>query len=445
MNYELSKTDPTASHPFPLVDITEHAPKAFVPLAPRSFHEIGLTENQVEALVLRFLHAFGAASGYRIAEHLALPFRILEGLLHRMKAEHLVVFRSSAFLHDYVYQLTELGNDRARRSSRHCTYSGPAPVSLEDYIASVRAQSVTKQIPKLENLHKALSDLVLSDEMLGRLGEAINAGQGFFLYGPAGNGKTSIAQRVTRSYGDNVWIPYAICAEGEIIQIFDPSHHEMLPPSASRGVTGDRKIDERWRHIRRPTIVVGGELTMSNLEVTQNPLTGTTEAPLQLKSNCGTLVIDDLGRHRISPAELLNRWITPLESRHDYLNLPNGHKIQVPFDQLIVFSTNLEPRELVDDAFLRRIPYKIEVNDPTEAEFREVFRQVAQEMGIAYEEEAVDYLLDTHYRAAKRPLRNCHPRDLLRQITNACSFYGRPMVVTHQAIDAAVKNYFGIL
>lgn len=281
--------------------------------------------------------------------------------------------------------------------------------------------------------------------MLDRLGPAMNSGRGLFLYGSPGNGKTSIAERVTRAFGKYIWIPRAIGIDGEIIRLYDPVNHEEAPLSPGTGVWDKRKIDKRWVRIFRPTIVAGGELTMSSLEVTINTSTGISEAPLQLKSNCGTLVIDDFGRQRMSIDDLLNRWIVPLEKRYDFLNLPNGKKIQVPFDQLIIFSTNLEPRELVDEAFLRRIPYKIEVIDPTEEEFRDLFKMVGQQLGLEYRPEAIDYLIQTHYKATGRPLRFCQPRDLLLQIRNYCAYHDQPPKLTNEHFDLAVENYFAVM
>jgi hypothetical protein len=249
---------------------------------------------------------------------------------------------------------------------------------------------------------------------------------------------------VTRAFGQIIWIPRAIGVDGEIIRLFDPSNHEPVPLDES-GVVKTQQLDRRWIRIRRPTIVAGGELTMSALEVASNPSTGINEAPLQLKSNCGTLVIDDFGRQKMRTDELLNRWIVPLEKRYDFLNLPNGKKIQVPFDQLIIFSTNLQPRDLVDDAFLRRIPYKIDVKDPSEEEFRELFRMVTAQMGLKYDDEPIDYLIDTHFRPHNRPFRCCHPRDLLLQIRNYCFFQNHPPELTHENIDFAVENYFAVM
>ena len=217
------------------------------------------------------------------------------------------------------------------------------------------------------------------------------------------------------------------------------------PVEESTGLLDQRKIDHRWIRIRRPTIVAGGELTMSALEVTANQSTGISEAPLQLKSNTGILVIDDFGRQRISTDELLNRWIVPLEKRYDFLNLPNGKKINVPFDQLIVFSTNLEPRDLVDEAFLRRIPYKIEIVDPTEAEFRYLFEVMAEHLGFEYRQGPVDYLIANHYKQSNRPLRFCQPRDLLLQVRSYCVYCNRPLELTNEYFDKAVENYFAVM
>jgi len=418
---------------------------SFVPMEPASFAQAGLTESEVEALILKFLLARGDAIGRDIADQVKLPFVPVDQLLRQMKNDQLLVHRGSAPMNDYQYQLTDLGRERARRLTQHCTYFGSAPVSLEDYVESVRAQSLTNHCPTAEDLHRAFADLLLNRRMLDRLGPAINSGRGLFLYGAPGNGKTSIAERVTTAFGTHIWIPRAIGVDGEIVRLFDPVNHVEVPPEPDAGLLDQRGIDKRWVRIRRPTIVAAGELTMSALEVTVNTSTGISEAPLQMKSNCGTLVIDDFGRQRMQIDELLNRWIVPLEKHVDFLSLPNGKKIQVPFDQLIIFSTNLEPKDLVDEAFLRRIPYKIEVTDPNEEEFRQLIVLLSEKMGIEYREEAVDYLIDTHYRSAGRAFRFCHPRDLLLQIRNFCAYHNTGAVLTSEALDLACENYFAIM
>lgn len=419
--------------------------RPFLPLEPGTFQEAQLNESEVEALILKYLLAASSAAGRAVADQVTIPFKLVDGLLFQMKTDQLVVYRGSAPMNDYVYQLTDIGRERARRLAEHCTYFGAAPVCLQHYIDSVGLQSLVTQQPTMTDLRQAFTDLLLPDRMLNRLGPAINSGRGLFLYGAPGNGKTSIAERITKAFGDAIWIPRALSIDGEVIRLFDPSNHEPLPLEPSSGLLDTQRIDKRWIRIRRPTIVVGGELTMNSLEVTLNTSTGISEAPLQLKSNCGTLVIDDFGRQRMSTDELLNRWIVPLEKRYDFLNLSNGKKIQVPFDQLIVFSTNLEPRDLVDDAFLRRIPYKINVDDPTEAEFRSLFELMAPKLGFQFNGPAVDHLIEKHYKAVGRPLRCCQPRDLLLQVRNYCRFTKQPMEMTPEYFDFAVENYFAVM
>jgi hypothetical protein len=420
-------------------------PDAFMPIEPQTWAEAQLTEVQVESIILKFLLSRGTCTGREAADQVKLTFKLIDELMRQLKADQLVFYSGAAPMNDYNYQLTDMGRERARRHSLECTYFGSAPVSLSDYIASVKAQSLTLQHPTTEDLRMAFQDLLINNHMLDRLGPAINSGRGLFLYGAPGNGKTSIAERITMAFGDAIWIPRAIGIDGEIIRLFDPSNHEELPLEQAEGLLDQRRIDKRWIRIRRPTIVVGGELTMANLEVTLNTSTGISEASLQMKSNCGTLVIDDFGRQRMRTDELLNRWIVPLEKRYDYLNLPNGKKIQVPFDQLIVFSTNLQPKDLVDDAFLRRIPYKIDVTDPSEEEFRELFRIMAPKLGMEYRDEPVEYLIEKYYRRVKRPFRCCQPRDLLTQVRNYCLYKNIRPEITADYFDVAVENYFAVM
>ncbi|MGA2066212.1 MAG: AAA family ATPase [Thermoguttaceae bacterium] len=420
------------------------ATTGFVPIEPRSFRAAGLTDSMVESLALKFLLAQGDASGRQIADQIKLAFVLVEDLLRSMKNDQLLTHRGAAAMNDFVYQLTDLGRERARRHWAHGSYCGAAPVPLRDYIASVKAQSLTAQQPTPAQLQQAFADLTINARMLDRLGPAVSSGRGLFLYGAPGNGKTSIAERITRAFGQELWIPRAIGIDGEILRVFDPTGHEELPLEQPAGLYDGRAIDHRWVRIRRPTIVVGGELTFSSLEVILNTSTRVCEAPLQIKSNCGTLVIDDFGRQRVSIEELLNRWILPLEKRYDLLDMPNGKKIRVPFDQLVIFATNLDPSALVDEAFLRRIPYKIEVVDPTLEEFREVFRSAAPALGFEFRPEPIDYLIERHYRQAKRPFRYCHPRDLLLQVRSYCAYKGCPLEITPEYLDLAVENYFAI-
>jgi hypothetical protein len=419
-------------------------PMPFLPRRPTSFEEAGIKEESVEKLICRYLYPRGSATGRKLAQHFGLPFRLLEGLLRRMKNDMVLAYKRTAAVGDYEYVLTDVGYERGRRDVDMCAYCDAAPVPIGDYIASVKAQSLTTQRIRVDQLSSAFEDLLVGKRMLDRLGPALNSGRGMFLYGAPGNGKTSVAERITRCFGSHIWIPRAIEADGEIIRLFDPIlHQEVVDGNESE--LGDSGADGRWVRIVRPTVMVGGELSMSQLELRHNPETNITEAPLQMKSNCGALVIDDFGRQRMPTAELLNRWIVPLEKRYDYLLLAGGKKLQVPFDQLIVFSTNLEPRDLVDEAFLRRIPYKIQFTDPSADEFREIFRRVAPSLGFDDNPALVDYLIRRHYVEAGRPMRACHPRDLLMQVRSSCQYLDQPPTLSEELLDVAVQNYFTVM
>ncbi len=422
-----------------------HAEEQYKPPEPQSLTETNLTNEEVEKLIYKFLLARGSAAGRKIAQQVCLPFGLVDPLLKSLKQEQHIVFKGAATMGDYEYVLTEVGRERARRFTEECTYFGSAPVALKDYLDAMSRQSIAKQHATEADLREAFGDLIISDKMLSRLGPAINSGKGMFLFGEPGNGKTSIAERVTNCFGSSIWIPRALGIDGDIIRIYDPAVHELVDQPTSDGIFNLTGIDQRWVHICRPTVVVGGELTMAELEVKQNSATKICEAPLQLKSNCGTLVIDDFGRQRMPVAELLNRWIVPLEKRYDYLNLPSGKKIQVPFDQIIIFSTNLEPRDLVDGAFLRRIPYKIQVPDPTTEQFHKLCEIMAPNLGFQYNRAAVEYLIDKHYTPVNRPMRACQPRDLLLQVRNYCMYHNLPKVMTPEAFDFACENYFSIM
>jgi hypothetical protein len=418
----------------------------FRPRSPESIAETGLTNEEVEKLALKYLQQKGSATGRQVCSQIKLPFALMEPLFKQWKQEQLITYKGSAEVGDYNYAPTDKGRERAMRYLDECSYFGSAPVSLEDYLRAMSAQSIAKQEATEEDLMRAFKDLIFEEPMFERLGPAINSGRGMFLFGEPGNGKTSIAERITSAFGSSIWIPRTLGIDGDIIRLFDPGVHEVVEfENEDGGIFDLSGIDQRWVCIVRPTVVAGGELTMEELEVCQNLQTKICEAPLQLKSNCGTLVIDDFGRQAMPVEVLLNRWIVPLEKRYDFLNLPSGKKVQVPFDQLIIFSTNLEPRDLVDGAFLRRIPYKIEVPDPSEVNFRKLFEIMAPKMGMVHSPQAVDYLIETHYKAVDRPYRACQPRDLLLQVRNYCVYKKQEKRITPEALDFAVGNYFAVM
>ena len=417
--------------------------ESFWPSEPRSLHEAGLSAPFIETLILKTLLAIGSLSGRGLAERLALPFNLFDGLFADLRSRKLLSYNGSAPLGDYNYVLTEQGQTLARSYRDACSYVGHAPVPLSDYVLSVEAQATADVTIRPQDIAAAMADISVERDLFDLLGPAVNNGSGMFLYGSPGNGKSTLAERICRCFGQSIWIPRTIVEDGEIIKLFDPAYH--VPVRAGGDPYSQAKessSDGRWVRVQRPTVVVGGELTMDALELRHDDRSGVSMASLQMKSNCGCLLIDDFGRQRMSPEELLNRWIIPLEARHDFLTLATGKKIEVPFEQLILFSTNLDPSALVDEAFLRRIPYKIEVTDPDEAEFKRLFEAAAEAIDCRYDEPAVEHLLERHYRSQGRPLRRCHARDLLAQLRSFCSYHDQPLALSPETIDRIASTYF---
>lgn len=424
----------------------------FLPPPITKLSDTGLSQLWLQDLALKILYFQGYLTGFKMAEALCLPFaNITDQILDALKREKFVEVRSSQMgLGEgaYQYAITSAGIARAREALERSQYAGPAPVPISMYNISILKQSRSKITVTLRILQQALSDLVLSEETIERIGPAVNSGTSIFIYGPPGNGKTSIAQAIGKMIlSTTMYIPYAIYIDGQVVKLYDSVNHKRAPEKQTSGLgsgalrSGNR-IDPRWIRIRRPFIVVGGELTLDGLDLVFDDVNKFYEAPFQVKANGGILLIDDFGRQLVRPRDLLNRWIVPLENRIDYLTLHTGRKIEVPFDVLVVFSTNLPPRDLVDEAFLRRLRHKIEIGDPSFENYRKIFQEVTKTKGIRYSDEGLSYLLQEWYIKRKRKLRASHPRDICDQILDIAVFMNIEPEMTPEMIDRASAAYF---
>jgi predicted ATPase with chaperone activity len=424
----------------------------FTPPPILNIEDTGLSPLWLQDLVLKIMYFQGYLTGYKIAEEIALPFSgVGDQILETLKREKLIEVRSSQMgLGEgaYLYAITGAGISRAREALDRSQYAGPAPVPLNSYNDACRRQARTRMTVTNRLMRQVLSSMVLSEKTYQTLGPAVNSGTSIFIYGPPGNGKTSVARAIGNLVmTQNIYIPYSIYVDGQVIKMYDTVNHQ-LSSEADATVHGTGSLrsgarrDPRWVRIRRPFITTGGELTLAGLDLVFDDTLKYYEAPFQVKANGGILLIDDFGRQQVRPRDLLNRWIVPLENRIDYLALHTGRKIEVPFDVLVIFSTNLPPKDLVDEAFLRRLRHKIEIGDPNYEEYREIFRRVAQTKSVGYSDQGLAFLLQEWYIKRNRKLRASHPRDLCDQILDIARYLSVEPTMSRDLLDRACQSYF---
>jgi predicted ATPase with chaperone activity len=425
------------------------------PSAPENLQQTGLTVGFLNNMILRTLYTRGSMSGLDLAKFLCLPFKVIEESLAFLKQEKTIEVLGGDLIGriSYRFNLTESGRKRASESMQMCAYVGPAPVPLEDYIEQVYRQAVSNIDVTPEMLRQALSHLVINDQLFNAVGPAIVSGKSVFIYGPPGNGKTAITQAIgayMNQSGGEIFVPFAFLFDNNVVTVFDravhqPSDGEMAEPGEDNEATIRRllntgTIDSRWVRIRRPVIITGGELTLTMLDLRYNPESNFYQAPLHVKANGGIFLVDDFGRQLCSPKELLNRWIVPLENRVDYLALASGQQFQVPFEQLTMFSTNLDPRDLVDDAFLRRMRHKVEITAPTRDIYEKIFNNYVRKLGMAPCPEAIDFLYETYYDTGRTP-RASDSRDLLETVQSVCRFRRIPVQLTRDLMAEAAASF----
>ena len=388
---------------------------------------------------------FSEATGTKVADRLHISYAVFDGFVQHARAERLVEVRGASGTGSaaYQYALTDLGRDRARQYLDICQYVGPAPVPLAQYVAAIRALGAARQAVDRERIEAGCSHLVISPRMLDQIGPAINSGRSLFLYGPPGNGKTVVAEAIGRVFGGDLWMPHAIDVDGQIITMFDPVNHVRRSTSdEGSDLITTRPHDRRWVQVQRPVVVGGGELTLDMLDLTFDPIAKFYEAPIQLKANGGVFVIDDFGRQRVPPRDLLNRWIVPLESRVDFLTLHTGRKFEVPFEAFVVFATNLQPETLADEAFLRRIPYKVLARNPTFDEFTRIFALNCERHQMRFDPVIIEYLQRQYYTPRGIEMRACHPRDLVEQVVDLCRYRGCEPAISRDVLDSVCMSYF---
>ena len=438
----------------------DSTPLPDVPTQPTTVAETGLTMGFLTDLIAKVIYFTGAITGQRLEEVTKLPFLgVIDKILEFLKLEEFtdIIGADGGFSErSFQYIITNKGRLKVNEILERSQYAGPAPVTLDQYLEMCKRQQIGDMVIDQAAIRKAFDHIIVNERMLDKIGPAANSARSLFLYGPPGNGKTTIAEGISNMLGGYVIIPYAIEIDGQIIKFYDPLNHQIVKQhevghaesSTPFGgpTAGTRTVvtfpDARWLVCQRPRVVVGGELSLEQLELVFDPGSKVYEAPFQFKANGGIFLIDDFGRQKCRPQDLLNRWIVPLEKKFDYLALQTGKKLQVPFDVLIVFSTNLNPKDLVDDAFLRRIRHKIEVPNPSPAEFRSIFQLVCKQKKIPYSDEGLRHLIQEHYMKAGRDLRSCHPRDLCDQILDEAKYRTIEPAMSKELIDRACEAYF---
>ena len=433
-------------------DAPPSPPAASVPPPPGTLEETGLSEELVAGLALKALYVRGSALGLDLFDMLALPMSVLDDALQQLQEQRLVEVHSTRGPRrgEYVFKLTSAGRKRATEELEISRYVGPAPVPFEDFRRWVELQAVERVRVAERELRGVLDGISVADSMLELLGPAINSGRSLFLYGGPGNGKTLLAERIAEVFGERYFVPYAVLVDGSVMIVHDPVHHRSFEEGAplvaeETGADIVRSLpahDRRFAEARRPVVVTGGELTLDQLDLQWDPSGRMYQAPPQLKAAGGVLVVDDLGRQRVPVAELLNRWVVPLEQRRDYLTLRSGKTLVVPFDCFVIFSTNLEPRSLADEAFLRRIHYKIEVTDPDRAEYERIFRACCEERDIAFDDGALELLYGEFYADGAIEPRRCHPRDVLDHLTDLAGYRGEAPSLSRTLLEPACRSYF---
>ena len=435
------------------IDLYGQAPHEIdFPIRPQTLEDLGVSFSFISSLFLKHLMVGGAMRSDELAAKMTIPVSLLEEPTRFLRNEALIEGRgkgSAGVSGIMELSLTDRGRERARSYHEESTYCGPVPVTLEQYREQIKKQTVREQIASRNEVDSVFDNIIVRKETLTQIGAAFNSGGSLFMYGPAGTGKTFLANQMLKLLKGDIAIPHAVAIEGQIIRVFDPVNH--FPVSEDKTVADnypelrkphEQEMDARWVRCKRPVIVAGSELTLEMVDLQYQPAIGFYEAPLQMKANGGIFLIDDLGRQLVQPKTLLNRWIVPLENEVDYLGLHTGTKFQIPFDIIPIFATNLKPEKLADEAFLRRLGYKIHIDYLNEQEFHSVFEQYCMANNLEYNAELVDYLINDHYKPAKRSLAACQPRDLINKVIDFSLFEGVKPRLTKELLAQAWETYF---